>query len=85
MSVFGLRSVYLLGRQGVTCGCLWVVVVCAFETLSRGCLNPVEWVVDLPLRTVVGGRYTIQSIWFLQRKVDRDDLSSVGKSKDNLY
>ena len=33
---------------GHTCGCLWVVVVvCAFETLSRGCLNPVEWVVDL--------------------------------------
>ena len=66
---------------------MWVplVVVCAFETLSRGCLNPVEWVVDLPLRRAVGGRYTIQSIWFLQRKVDQDDLSSVGKSKDNLY
>ena len=65
------------GQEGVTCGCLWVVVVCAFETLSRGCLNPGRcgWWIFFP-RTAVGGRYTIQSIWFHERKVDQDDLSS---------
>ena len=68
--------------QGVTCGCLRVV--CAFECVSRGCLNPgsMEWVVDLPGKAVGGRRrYTIQSIWFLQRKADQDDLSSAEAAK----